>query len=82
VCFLNSLTPFFFTLAASFVLNVLKVKYNSRNNKSKHSNKVHIKKKHKDKGKAYYKNNKYNDFCANLKPIIFTFLTRSFNNKL
>jgi hypothetical protein len=80
--FLNSLTPYFFAPAAPFVPGVTKLKYNSGGGESKHSSKVHIKKRHKNKGKAYYKNNKYNDFYASLKPAIFTSLTRSFNNKL
>jgi hypothetical protein len=65
-----------------FVPGIIKLKYNNKDGESKHSGKVYIKGKHKDKDRACYKNNKYNDFYASLKPVIFTFLTRSFNNKL
>jgi hypothetical protein len=79
--FLNSLTPCFFAPATPFVLGITKLKYNNKDDKSKRSGKVHIRKKHKNKDKACYKNNKYNDFCASLRPAIFTSLIRSFSNK-
>jgi hypothetical protein len=79
--FLNSLTPCFFALAAPFVLSVTKLKYNNEDGESKRSSKVYVKERHKDKGKACYKNNRCNNFYASLRLIVFTFLIRSFSNK-
>jgi hypothetical protein len=42
---------------------------------------VHVRGRHGDGGGARCENNRCDDFCASLRPAVFTSSTRSFSNK-